>query len=116
MLQSAQAAQKLADDVSLAVASAAVFLGGTRPGLRRGRRPATRPGGRRARLGLDEDPTDNRRKVEVSWSCIARTANRQWINELDDRSRPLARIDQQVILLLDGSQADAGLGSHVAGA
>lgn len=38
----------------------------------------------------------------------------QWLTALDDRSRPLAEIDQQVIRLLDSSQADAGLGAHVA--
>jgi hypothetical protein len=37
-----------------------------------------------------------------------------WLRALDDRSRPLAVIDQQVIQLLDGSQADAGFGTHVA--
>jgi hypothetical protein len=37
----------------------------------------------------------------------------QWLSALDDRSRPVAEIDQQVIRLLDSSQADAGLGAHV---
>jgi hypothetical protein len=38
----------------------------------------------------------------------------RWINVLDDRSRPLDEIDHQVIRLLNDSQADAGLGAHVA--
>jgi formylglycine-generating enzyme required for sulfatase activity len=44
---------------------------------------------------------------------LARRLGR-WISALDDRSRPLAEIDQQVIRLLSGSQPDAGLGTHVA--
>jgi len=37
-----------------------------------------------------------------------------WISSLADRSRPLAEIDGQLIRALDASQADGGLGSHVA--
>jgi len=37
-----------------------------------------------------------------------------WISGLADRSRPLAGIDAQLIQALDTSQADGGLGSHVA--
>ena len=49
----------------------------------------------------------------ISASELARRLG-QWITGLDDRSWPLAAIDQPVIRLLDGSQADAGLGAHVA--
>ena len=49
----------------------------------------------------------------VSAVELARRLGR-WISALDDRSRPLDEIDQQVIRLLSGSQADAGLGAHVA--
>ena len=37
-----------------------------------------------------------------------------WIASLTDRSRPLAEIDERLIAALDASQADGGLGSHVA--
>ena len=37
-----------------------------------------------------------------------------WIASLIDRSRPLAEIDGRLIAVLDASQADGGLGSHVA--
>jgi hypothetical protein len=37
-----------------------------------------------------------------------------WIARLADRSRPLAEIDDELIRALDSSQADSGLGSHVA--
>jgi hypothetical protein len=37
-----------------------------------------------------------------------------WIGRLGDRSRPLAEIDDELIRALDASQADSGLGSHVA--
>jgi hypothetical protein len=37
-----------------------------------------------------------------------------WISSLADRSRPLAEIDGQLIRALDASQADSGLGSHIA--
>jgi len=37
-----------------------------------------------------------------------------WIASLTDRSRPLAEIDGRLIAALDASQADGGLGSHVA--
>ena len=49
----------------------------------------------------------------VSATELARRLG-QWLTALDDRSRPLAEIDQQVIQLLGSSQADAGLGAHVA--
>jgi hypothetical protein len=48
----------------------------------------------------------------VSAAELARRLGR-WIGALDDRSRPLAEIDQHVIRLLDSSQADAGLGAHI---
>jgi formylglycine-generating enzyme required for sulfatase activity len=37
-----------------------------------------------------------------------------WVTSLSDRSRPLAEADQRLIRTLDVSQADAGLGAHVA--
>jgi hypothetical protein len=37
-----------------------------------------------------------------------------WVGRLADRSRPLAEIDEELIRALDASQADSGLGSHVA--
>jgi formylglycine-generating enzyme required for sulfatase activity len=37
-----------------------------------------------------------------------------WITALEDRSQPLAELDERVIRVLGGSQADAGLGPHVA--
>jgi hypothetical protein len=49
----------------------------------------------------------------VSADELARRLS-QWISALDDRSRPLAEIDQQAIRLLDDSQADVRLGAHVA--
>ena len=49
----------------------------------------------------------------VSAAELARRLG-QWITALDDRSRPLAEIDLQVIRLLSGSQTNAGLGAHVA--
>jgi hypothetical protein len=37
-----------------------------------------------------------------------------WTGRLADRSRPLAEIDEELIRALDASQADSGLGSHIA--
>jgi hypothetical protein len=48
----------------------------------------------------------------VSAAALA-TRLSQWISSLNNRSRPLAEIDQQVIELLGSSQADAGLGAHI---
>ena len=37
-----------------------------------------------------------------------------WISSLADRSRPIVGIDERLVQALDASQADAGLGAHVA--
>jgi Sulfatase-modifying factor enzyme 1 len=37
-----------------------------------------------------------------------------WISSLADRSRPLAEADERLIQALDASQADGGLGAHIA--
>lgn len=49
------------------------------------------------------------RSAPVSWP-----GGSESVSALDDRFWPLAGIDQQVIRLLNDSEADAGLGAHVA--